>query len=383
MLASRRAGMESRRWVRGTFFDTVRPLTHHGGTDAPEPGPLRIAQVAPLIQRVPPETSGGTERVVHDLTEALVARGHEVTLFAADGSRTSGTLMPQGPPVAEREREGVPPGYPAAREATLWDAVATRADAGDFDVVHCHTEFHHAHTLRHMRDRTLTTVHWRVDEADRQHYFSHFTDLPVAAISQAQGSAMPQANVVGTVHHGLPPDRYRMGDGARGDVAFLGRLTDQKGPDRAIRAARAAGLPIRLAGDRDVGNPTYFENAVEPLLGPDVTLLGPVDDAGKQALLGGAGVFVMPIDWPEPFGLVMIEAMACGTPVVATPFGAAPEIVEEGISGFVVELSDLPDALRAALALDRRAVRDAFERRFTAMRMAAAYETIYHRLHGA
>ena len=349
-------------------------------TDDP---PLRIAQIAPLIYRTPPVTTGGTERMVHDLSAALVALGHDVTLFAADGSWGGTRLAAQGPAVTHVEdelgRANVPPGYPAAREATMLDAAAARM--GEFDVVHCHTEFMHAVALRAMRGRTLTTIHWRVDQLDRQHYLGTLADLPVAAISRSQASQMPNsAHRVGVVHHGIPVDRLMMGGGSRGDVAFLGRMTDQKGPDRAIDAAEAAELPIRLAGDIDIGNPRYFAERVEPRLGRSVTHVGSVDDASKQEHLGEAGVLAMPIDWPEPFGLVMIEAMATGTPVVATPFGAAPEIVEDGVTGFVVEPAAMPDALHRALTLDRAAVRRRFEERFSAERMARDYAAIYRRL---
>jgi glycosyltransferase involved in cell wall biosynthesis len=337
---------------------------------------LRIAQVSPLIYTTPPARSGGTERVVHDLTEALVRRGHDVVLFAADDSRTSAELVPCGPAVSSQK--GVPPGYPAAREAALLEAVRREADS--FDVIHCHTEFMHAPVLGPWRHKTLTTVHWRVDEEDRQGFFRAFPDLAVASISRAQAGDLPDgAHHVGTVHHGLPRSRYTAGSGSGGYVAFLGRLTDQKGPDRAIRAARQAGMPIRIAGNIDVGNPAYFDEQVKPLLGPDAEYIGSVDDAEKEEFLGQASVLAMPIDWPEPFGLVVIEAMACGTPVVATPCGSMPEMIDRS-SGLVASEDGFADALRQATGLDRRSVRTAFEERFTDEKMAAGYEGIYHEL---
>ena len=340
---------------------------------------MRIAQLCPLFVPVPPEGAGGTERVVADLTHALIARGHEVEVFAASGSSVPG-LRDMGAPISTLT--GAPPGLPGAREAVMLDRVA--AEAERFDVIHCHTEFAHAAVLREHAQRTLTTVHWRMDEADRRAFFTGFPDLPVAAISAAQAADYAGRNLRGVVHHGLPEDRYAMGAGRGGYAAFVGRMTDQKRPDAAIRIARSAGLNCRLAGGVDVGNPRYFDGEVAPLLGDDAVHVGTVDDTGKQALLGEAVALLMPIDWPEPFGLVMIEAMACGTPVVAMRRGAAPEIVEDGVSGFLVETEEeAAAALGRAASLDRSAVRAAFEARFTADRMATGYEAIYEGLAGA
>ena len=273
----------------------------------------------------------------------------------------------------------VAPGVPAALEALQLEALRRRLKA--FDVVHGHGEFAHAALLGARRCRSLTTVHWRVDELDRALFFAGFPDLPVAAISAAQEAGIPAANRMGVVHHGIDRGRYRPGDGAGAYAAFVGRMTDQKRPDVAIRVARAAGLPIRLAGTIDPGNPGYFDAAVRPLLGDDAVYVGPVDDAGKQALLGGARALLFPIDWPEPFGLVMIEAMACGTPVIAWDRGSVPEVVEHGVTGFVVasEAEGIA-ALARAGDLDRGKVRARFEARFTAERMARDYLAIYRRL---
>jgi glycosyltransferase involved in cell wall biosynthesis len=337
---------------------------------------MRIALVSPLIYPSPPPFSGGTERVVHDLGEALVARGHEVTVYAAEGSATSGELVSMGPSVLSVE--DTPPGYAAAREALLLERV--RKDAERYDIVHCHTEFMHAPVLGPDRWKSLTTIHWRADEEDRQVFLEGFPDLPVVAISQAQAETFPSsARLEGVVHHGMPPGRYNYGDGSGGYAAFLGRMTDQKGPDRAIRAAREAGLPIKLAGDIDIGNPDYFETQVKPLLGPEAEYIGPIGDREKQRFLGEAKVFAMPIEWPEPFGLVMIEAMACGTPIAASPYGAAPEIVGTG-AGALAPLGRFADALREASGYDRQAVRNIFEARFTSDRMAAEYEAIYRKI---
>jgi glycosyltransferase involved in cell wall biosynthesis len=341
---------------------------------------MRIALVSPLIYASPPRDTGGTERVVADLGNALVALGHDVTVFAANGSRTAGKLVPQGPPISEVE--GHPPGYPAAREATMLDAVARQAHR--FDVIHAHTEFFHAPVLRHCGVPLVTTIHWRADEADRQHFLQGFADLPVVAISRAQARQMPpSARCMAVVHHGIPANRFTYEDGRGGYVAFLGRMTDQKGPDRAIAAARAAGLPIRLGGDIDVGNPRYFEDKVKPLLSKGAVHLGALSDGQKQVFLGKAVALAFPIDWPEPFGLVMIEAMATGTPVVAMDRGSVREIVEDGVTGFIVERDeDMGPALAKAHELDRHVIRSRFEQRFTAERMARDYAKIYAELAG-
>ena len=340
---------------------------------------MRIAQVAPLWFPVPPVDHGGTERVVRDLTEALVGRGHDVTLFAAEGSRTSATLRAQGPAVSTIP--DAPPGMPSAAECVMLDRVAAEADR--FDVIHCHTELYHAAVLRGVADRLCMTIHWRADEADRRAYFAHFDDLAVVAISESQQAALPAGNRAGVVHHGIPADRLRFVAEAEGRLAFVGRMTDQKRPDRAIEIARAAGLPLDLAGTVDVGNPRYFAERVEPGLGGPVRYVGPVDERGKQALLGGADALLFPIDWPEPFGLVMIEAMACGTPVIAWARGSAPEVVEEGVTGFLVDsVEEAARAVPRARALDRARIRARFEARFTAGTMAEGYERAYRSILG-
>ncbi|WP_091864458.1 glycosyltransferase family 4 protein [Methylobacterium brachiatum] len=344
---------------------------------------IRVAQVAPNIFPVPPNHHGGTERVVHDLSTALRSLGVEVTLFAPSDSATDLPRVGDYPSLAALEqRHGrVAPGVPAALEALQLEALRRRLP--DFDLVHCHGEFAHAALLGAARARSLTTVHWRVDELDRALFFAGFPDLPVAAISAAQATGIPAANRAGIVHHGIARDRYAFRAAPEAHVAFVGRLTDQKRPDVAIRVARAAGMPIRLGGTIDVGNPDYFDRQVRPLLGPDATYLGPVDDIQKGDLLGSARALLFPIDWPEPFGLVMIEAMACGTPVVAWNRGSVPEIVEDGVTGFIVESeAQATAALRRIGTLDRAIVRKNFEARFTAERMARDYLALYRRLLG-
>ncbi|WMS44539.1 glycosyltransferase family 4 protein [Acuticoccus sp. MNP-M23] len=338
---------------------------------------MRIAHVSPLHFPVPPRDHGGTERVIDDLCHALARRGHEVTLFAASGSTTAVTLVEQGPAVSTIA--GAPPSMPSAMECVMLDRVAAMADA--FDIIHCHTELYHAAVLRGVAGKLVSTIHWRADEADRQHYFRHFEKLRVVAISKAQSRDIPARNCSGVVHHGIPAERFAPGGAARGDCVFLGRLTDQKRPDLAIAIARAAGMPICLGGTIDVGNPTYFDNEVRPLLGAEARYVGPVAQPDKQEFLGEAAVLLFPIDWPEPFGLVMIEAMACGTPVVAFRRGSTVEVVDEGVTGFVVDtVEEAAEAVRRARLLDRRAVRAQFLRRFTDETMASGYEAIYARM---
>jgi glycosyltransferase involved in cell wall biosynthesis len=342
---------------------------------------IRIAQVAPNIFPIPPAHHGGTERIIHDLSTALINLGVQVTLFAPSDSATDLPRIGDHPSLAALERRHGPvaPGVPAALDALQLEALRLRLDA--FDIVHCHGEFAHAALLGARRRRSLTTVHWRVDELDRALFFAGFPDLPVAAISAAQEAGIPVANRAGIVHHGIARDRYALRAQPGAHVAFVGRMTDQKRPDTAIRVARAASLPIRLGGTIDVGNPDYFERQVRPLLGDDATYLGPVDDTQKAELVGSARALLFPIDWPEPFGLVMIEAMACGTPVVAWNRGSVPEIVEDGVTGFIVSSeAEAVEALARIGQLDRARIRQRFEARFTAERMAADYLALYRRL---
>lgn len=341
---------------------------------------LRVAMVAPMLLPVPPRTAGGTERMVADLIRSVINLGCNPKLFGPLDSTVPCPVIGPSPSIAAlRERERRVPGATlAVLESALLDMVRERA--AEFDVIHCHTEFAHAAVLAGHRARTLTTVHWRCDELDRQLFFRAFPDLPVAAISADQQRSIPESNRRGVVHHGIPADRYAQGKGGAG-LAFLGRMTDQKRPERAVELARRTGLPLTLAGNLDPGNPEHFRRHVEPHLGDSIRHGGEVDDVGKQALLGAADAFVMPVDWPEPFGLVMIEAMACGTPVIAWAHGAVPEIVEEGVTGFIVR--DMDEAVAAVGRLseiDRAMVRRRFEERFTADRMASGYVKIYREL---
>lgn len=343
--------------------------------------PLRVAQIAPTIFPVPPSDHGGTERMIHDLSLALARQGVEVTLFAPSDSTTQVARVGELPSLrALEEKHGsVPPSMPAVLEAARMEDLRQRFDW--FDIVHCHGEFFHAALLGERRRDSLTTIHWRVDELDRALFFQTFPDLPVAAISAAQNAALPPSNRVGVVHHGIERDRYGFATEPGGYLAFVGRMTDQKRPDVAIRVAMAAGREIRLAGTVDVGNPAYFDNAVRPLLMDRARYIGPVGDTAKAELLSGAEALLFPIDWPEPFGLVMIEAMACGTPVIAWNRGSVPEIIEDGVTGFIVETEkEAVAALARISTIDRHEVRRRFEARFTSDRMASDYIALYRKL---
>jgi len=340
---------------------------------------MRIAQVAPLAEAVPPLLYGGTERIVSYLTEELVALGHEVTLFASGDSRTTAQL------------EAVVP-RALRLDASVRDVIAPhilmlsrlQERLGEFDVVHFHTDYLQLPLMRSAGVPFLTTLHGRLDLPELAPLMRAFPEAPFVSISDAQRRPLPFAHWAGTVHHGLPAALLPFSPRDRGYLAFLGRISPEKGPDAAIRIARATGLPLRIAAKVDNADRAYFEAVVRPLLDqPGVEFIGEIDEMQKAEFLGGAAALLFPIQWPEPFGLVMIEAMACGTPVVAFNRGSVPEVVEEGVSGFVVEdETSALAALRRIGAIDRAAVRRAFEARFTARRMAEDYLALYRRLTG-
>lgn len=337
---------------------------------------MRIAQVAPLMERVPPRLYGGTERVVSYLTEALVAEGHAVTLFASGDSQTAATLVACSPEALRLD--------PAVLDvvphmALLMERVRQRAD--EFDVLHFHIDCVQMPLLREIGFRAVTTLHGRLDLPDLQPFYREFCDVPLVSISMAQRAPMPPVNWVGTVYHGLPAPAAPVGRG-EGYLAFLGRISPEKRPDRAIEIARRAGMPLLMAAKVDKVDRAYFEAVVEPLLDGDlVRFIGEVGEAERLEFLGGADALLFPIDWPEPFGLVMIEAMSRGTPTIAFRRGSVPEVIDEGVSGFVVDdVDQAVDAVRRLPDLDRAAVRRRFDERFTAARMAADYVAIYRRL---
>ncbi|MER8489169.1 glycosyltransferase family 4 protein [Mesorhizobium australicum] len=343
---------------------------------------MKIAHVAPLYESVPPRLYGGTERIISYLTEALVDLGHEVTLFASGDTKSSAKLVPC------RERalrlDPRPLKSEIAAHLSMLDEVRRRAD--DFDVVHFHlSHFLHFPFFRDMPQRTVTTPHGRLDYADLAQAYDRFPGFPMISISRSQRARFASANWLATIHHGLPLDLYEADFEAGSDgtyLAFLGRMSRDKRPDRAIEIARRTGLKLKLAAKVGDGDRAYFEEVVQPLIDGDrVEYVGEIGEDQKARFLGNAAALLFPIDWPEPFGLAVIEAMACGTPVMAWSCGAMPEIIDHGVTGFVVEtIEDAVASMPALLQLDRRRIRTAFERRFSANRMARDYVEAYSRL---
>jgi glycosyltransferase involved in cell wall biosynthesis len=338
---------------------------------------MRIALVAPLYESVPPKCYGGTERVVSYLTEELVRMGHSVTLFASGDSITKARLVPGCPHSLRLDRHCIDQ---LAYHTLMLEHVAQRAR--EFDLIHYHVDYLHFPLSRCLRVPHVTTLHGRLDIPDLQPLYREFHDMPIVSISDAQRQPLPGARWIGTVHHGLPGDLYRYREMPDGYLAFLGRISPEKRVDRAIEIAREVGLPIRIAAKVDKVDQDYFEKYIRPMLDdPLVEYLGEIGEGAKEAFLGGARALLFPIDWEEPFGLVVIEALACGTPVVAYRRGSTPEIVEHGVTGFLVESqAAATEAVRLVPGLSRRRCRQAFEQRFTAARMAKDYVRIYEEL---
>ena len=336
---------------------------------------MRIAQVAPLHESVPPKKYGGTERVVHVLTEELVGRGHDVMLFASGDSRTSAELHACVP---QALRLGRQPVDPTVSETLQLEAVCRQAHR--FDVIHFHTGHLHFPLSSRLGVPHVTTQHGRLDLAELPALYRVFAETPLVSISDHQRMPLPQANWQATIHHGLPPDRYALVPEAEDYLVFVGRVAPEKRLDRAIAIAAAAGLPLRVAAKVDRVDRDYFQSMIEPLIAgnPLVEFVGEIDDVDKQAFIGRARALLFPIDWPEPFGLVMIEAMACGTPVIAWRNGSVPEVLLDGVTGFVVDSHEAAVAAVERLAtIDRAGVRAVFEARFTARRMGDDYERLY------
>lgn len=340
---------------------------------------MKIAQIAPLCEAVPPRLYGGTERVVWHLTEALVAQGHDVTLFAAGESKTSARLVAARSRPLRLDNTGLVSDL--ASHLALLHEVRLRSE--EFDVLHFHTDMLHFPIFEAMATRTLTTLHGRLDIADLRQAYARWPMFPLVSISDRQRLHLPDANWYETVHHGISPQGYCFSSCGNGNyLAFLGRISPEKRPDRAIEIAIAAGVPIRLAAKVDRVDREYFEQRIRPMLNhPLVSFIGEIDDAQKVEFLGNALALLFPIDWPEPFGLVMVEAMACGTPVVAWNCGSVPEVIDHGRTGWIVDdMVQAVAAVRAASQLSRAQVRAAFEDHFTADAMATRYVRLYRQI---
>ena len=340
---------------------------------------MKIAQIAPLYESCPPRLYGGTERIVSYLTEELVRQGHDVTLFASGDSRTSARLVSfcdTALRLDPRIKDPIP------SHVVMLDHV--RAVAGAFDVLHFHVDVLHYPLIRDFADKTITTLHGRLDLPELRGVYSAFAHVPLVSISSDQRKPMPPANWVGMVHHGLPADLLPFSPSPRGDyLAFLGRISPEKGPAKAIEIATRAGRKLKMAAKIDRVDEAYWEEAIKPLIDahPNVEFVGEITERDKPRFLGEAAALLFPIEWPEPFGLVMIEAMACGTPVIAFPSGSAPEVIDDGVSGYLVDdVGEAVQAVRRIERFDRRQARACFERRFTIDRVARDYVNIYRGL---
>jgi glycosyltransferase involved in cell wall biosynthesis len=338
---------------------------------------MRIAQVAPLYERVPPKLYGGTERVVSYLTEELVRQGHEVTLFASGDSITRAKLVPVCPR-SLRLSNGVSDYL--AHHLFMLEQVCSAKD--DFDIVHFHIDYLHFPLSRREQLVNLTTLHGRLDIPDLVPLYSVFRDMPFVSISDAQRQPLPWINWQATVYHGMPEDQLMPGRGTGQYLAFLGRISPEKGLDEAIEIATKVGIPLRIAAKVDRVDREYFETTIRPRLNhPLVEFLGEIGYAEKNSFLGDAMALLFPVNWPEPFGMVMIEAMACGTPVIAYPYGSVPEIIQDGINGFLTRnREEAVAAVTRVPTLSRNRCRQHFEERFTAGRMTEDYLALYERL---
>jgi glycosyltransferase involved in cell wall biosynthesis len=337
---------------------------------------MRIAQIAPLTESVPPRLYGGTERVVSYLTEALVDMGHDVTLFASGDSQSAAHIESVWPTALRFDRSLRDP---IALHMAQMERVCRQA--GEFDILHSHLDYWMFSLLARSGTPAITTLHGRLDMPELAAIYD-LTQAPVVSISDAQRKPLPCANFVRTIHHGLPLNLLTPQPVRPQYLAFLGRIAPEKRPDRAIAIARRAGIPLKIAAKVDRVDQEYFDTLIKPMLdGPDVEMIGEIGDAEKPDFLSGAMALLLPIDWPEPFGLVMIEAMACGTPTIAFPAGSVPEIIDDGITGFIVKDEAAAVAATRRLGeLDRGEVRRRFETRFSAQRMAEDYVQLYLRM---
>ena len=339
---------------------------------------MKIAQIAPLAESVPPRLYGGTERVVSYLTEELVRLGHDVTLFASGDSQTSARLVACAPRALRLDPNVKDP---LPHHLLMIERVRSRAH--EFDVLHFHMEHVHLPLFRPLARKCVTTMHGRLDLPDLPALYREFDDMPLVSISNAQRRALPHANWVATVYHGLPEPVCPYNPAPRGGyLAFIGRVSPEKGIERAIEIAKRAQMRLRIAAKVDRAEEEYWRARVAPLLShPLIEFLGEVGEADKPAFLGNATALLFPIDWPEPFGLAMVEAMSCGTPVIAWPHGSVPEVVEHGVTGLVVDsIEAAVAAVGEARRLDRGELRRRFDERFSAARMAHDYLAVYRNL---
>ncbi len=338
---------------------------------------MKIAQVSPLAERVPPIGYGGTERIVAYLSDELIRQGHDLTLFASGDSLTEGELV-AGSDRALRLNSRVVD--PLAYEILQLEQVLQQAE--QFDIIHFHTGYLHFPAFRRQNTPTVTTFHGRLDIPDLHQIFSELADQRVVSISNSQRKPFPHMNWQGTVYHGIPLDLYKRGEGQGKYLAFLGRISPEKRVDRAIEIAKRVNMKIRIAAKIDNVDREYMETKIRPLLDDQlVDFVGEFNREEKEKFLGDAYALLFPIDWPEPFGLVMIESMACGTPVIAYRAGSVPEVVDSGVTGFIVEnIDEAVRALEKVQNLDRKLCRQVFEQRFSSARMAQDYLEIYEHL---
>ena len=340
---------------------------------------MRIAQVAPLHECVPPKLYGGTERIVSYLTEELVRQGHEVTLFASGDSMTSARLIPVCPESLRLNPHVIDP---LAHHTLLLEEVFRRKH--EFDIIHFHIDFLHFPLSRRERVANVTTLHGRLDLPDLVPLYRAFRDMPLISISDAQRRPLAGVNWRATVYHGMPEDCLLPGTGEGNYLAFLGRISPEKGLDEAIAIARRVGMPLKIAAKVDRADREYFERVIKGQLDHElIEYIGEIGYAEKNEFLGNAAALLFPIQWPEPFGIVMMEAMACGTPVIAYPRGSVPEIIEDGVNGFIAhDIEQAAAAVKRVSELDRKGCRERFEQRFTATRMAEDYIAVYEQLIG-
>jgi glycosyltransferase involved in cell wall biosynthesis len=335
---------------------------------------MRIAQISPLYESVPPKLYGGTERVVYNLTEELIARGHDVTLFASGDSVTNARLRSVCKSALRMDEDCIDP---IVYHYTMMEMA--EKESHNFDIIHAHIDYMYFPIMRRSKNLYITTLHGRLDIPELEPLFREYSEIPLVSISDSQRKPVPDSNWMGTVYHGLPLDLYTFNRTGGDYLVFVGRVSPEKRIDRAIEIAKEAGIMIRIAAKVDKVDKDYYESKIIPMLDhPLVDFIGEVGEKEKEELLGNALGLLYPIDWPEPFGLAMIEAMACGTPVVAYNCGSVPEVVDEGLTGFVVKSHrEAVAAVKKLSQLDRKICRSVFEKRFSAQRMVDDYLAIY------